>query len=72
MNNYITGNKALAAILGRTVRTIHTWKSEGVLDAAIVSNFRRTIIYDLDKVYQCLNNKIVSAGRPKIRHYEND
>jgi len=53
----ITGNKALALQIGVSARTIGLWKAEGILDKAIISNFRRTIIYDLEKVYECLNHK---------------
>lgn len=53
----ITGNKALAAEIGVSPWTISTWKTSGVLDKAILSEFRRTIIYDLEKVYECLNHK---------------
>lgn len=53
----ITGNKALALEIGVSSRTIGMWKAEGILDKAIISNFRRTIIYDLEKVYECLNHK---------------
>lgn len=53
----IKGNKALALEIGVSPWTICMWKSEGILDKAIISNFRRTIIYDLEKVYECLNHK---------------
>ncbi len=53
----IRGNKALALEIGVSPWTISMWKAEGILDNAIVSNFRRTIIYDLEKVYECLNHK---------------
>lgn len=53
----IKGNKALAAELGVSPWTIWSWKAAGILDRAIISEFRRTIIYDLEKVYECLNHK---------------
>ena len=53
----IKGNKALAAELGVSRWTISMWKTSGVLDKAILSEFRRTIIYDLERVYECLNHK---------------
>lgn len=59
----ITGNKALADKLGVSAWTISLWKNEGILDCAILSNFRRTIIYDLDKVYECLHHKHAKSGR---------
>lgn len=59
----VTGHKALAARLGVTSRTVQYWKSEGVLNNAILSEFRRTIIYDVEKVYECLNHRKVKPGR---------
>lgn len=53
----IKGNKNLAAAIGVSRGTIWIWKSSGILDKAIISEFRRTIIYDLEKVYECLNHK---------------
>lgn len=52
----IKGNKALAAELCVSQWTIWNWKASGILDRAIISEFRRTIIYDLEKVYECLNH----------------
>lgn len=53
----VTGNKALAEALNVSPWTVWNWKSSGILDRAILSEFRRTIIYDLEKVYECLNHK---------------
>lgn len=53
----IKGNKALALEIGVSPQTIWSWKSSGALNDAIISDFRRTIIYDLEKVYECLNHK---------------
>lgn len=64
MRETITGNKRLAAILNVHYNTVTKWKKLGVLDNAILSNFGRIIIYDLEKVYQCLNYKRVTVGRP--------
>lgn len=61
--NTIRGNKALAAALGVHYNTVQTWKRTGVLAPAIVAEFRRVIIYDLKKVYECLNHKAVKPGR---------
>lgn len=52
----ITGNKALSEALGVSRRTIQSWRKEGILAQATVSDIRRIIIYDLDKVLQCLQN----------------
>lgn len=53
----IKGNKALAAELGVGVRTVQRWRREGILTPAILADFRRTIIYDLDKVLLALRNR---------------
>ena len=52
---YIRGNKALAAKLGVSTRTVSTWRERGITDDAVVSHYGRVIIYDLDKVLCCLN-----------------
>lgn len=64
MRETITGNKALANKLGVTDRTISNWRKRGVLLDATLSDYGKTIIYDLEKVYQCLNHKPVTPGRP--------
>lgn len=53
----IKGDIALAAELGVSTRTIRTYKKEGILAKAIISNYRRFIAYDLDMVYECLNHR---------------
>ncbi len=53
----IRGNKALAATLGVSCRTVSAWREKGVTDEAVVSHYGRIIIYDLDKVLCCLNYK---------------
>lgn len=53
----IKGNKALADTLGVSLRTVQQWRRDGILKKATISDFRRTIIYDLDKVLQCLQNR---------------
>lgn len=55
----IRGNGRLAERLGVTKRTVATWRKKGVLDAGTVSYFGRVIIYDLDKVLECLNHRSV-------------
>lgn len=63
MRETITGNKALAETLGVHFNTIQNWKKSGTLAPAILCEYGRTIIYDLEKVYECLNYKKVSRGR---------
>lgn len=64
----VTGNKALAGELGVSSKTVQNWKKAGVLRPAILSEFGRTIIYDLDKVYYCLNNR--AAQRTFSRYHK--
>lgn len=59
----IKGNKALAQRLGVSRRSVQQWRKEGILHPAIVSDFRRTIIYDLDKVLECLRSRIPGYNR---------
>lgn len=61
----IKSNKALAKEIGVSERTITSWRSEGILAPAIVSDFRRTIIYNLEKVYECLNHRHRNTSRLK-------
>ena len=56
----IRGNKALAYALSVHHNTVYNWKKSGVLDKAILSEYGRVIIYDLDKVFQCLNHAPVN------------
>lgn len=65
MENYIKGNKSLAQAIGVSARTIQSWRLDGILDEATVSDFRRTIIYDLNKVFECLRNNSLKQGRKK-------
>lgn len=65
MGIHVKGNIKLAEALGVHKMTIQKWKKEGLLNDAMVVNFRRTIIYDLDKVYQCLQYKPLTKGRKK-------
>lgn len=53
----VTGNKRLAEALNVSLRTIGNWRQRGILDKAVISYYGKIIIYDLDKVYQCLNYK---------------
>lgn len=59
----VKGNKALAQRLGVSRRSVQQWRKEGILRPAIVSDFRRTIIYDLDKALECLRNRIPGYNR---------
>lgn len=59
----IRGNKALAQRLGVSEATICTWRKIGVLLPATLSEFRRVIIYDFDKVLECLNHRKENQGR---------
>ncbi len=63
MAELIKGNKALAARLGVSVRTVQQWRKEGLLRDATVSDYRRTIIYQLDKALRSLRN--ASPGWPE-------
>lgn len=65
MRETITGNKTLAKVLGVHENSVSKWKKSGVLDNAILSNFGRITIYDLEMVYVCLNHKKATAGRPR-------
>lgn len=62
----IRGNKALAEKLGVSTVTVWNWKRNGVLMPAILSNFGRVIIYDLEKVFECLNHTPVKRGRRAV------
>ncbi len=59
----IRGNKALAAKLGVSPWTVCKWRKSGILKPATLSEFGRVIIYELDKVYECLNHRPVKQGR---------
>ncbi len=59
----IRGNRALAEKLGVHFTTVQKWRSLGILAPATLSEFGRVIIYDLEKVYECLNYHTVKRGR---------
>ena len=59
----VRGNRALADKLGVHFNTVQNWRKNGVLAPAILSEFGRIIIYDLDKVFECLNHTPVKRGR---------
>lgn len=59
----ITGNKALAERLGVHFQTVQGWRKKGILAPATLSEYGRTIIYDLDRVFECLHHKRAKSGR---------
>lgn len=62
----IRGNKALAGELGVHVQTVQKWRKNGILSNATLADLGKVIIYDLDKVYECLHHNRVKPGRPRI------
>lgn len=64
---YIRGNKCLAEWLGVCEWTVCQWKTQGVLDNAIKSEYGKVIIYDTEKVMECLKHKTLKPGRPKLK-----
>lgn len=65
---HIRGNKGLARELGVDPGTIHKWRKSGIIQDAIVAEYGRVIIYDIEKVMTCLQHSKVKAGRPKINN----
>lgn len=59
----IKGNTALAMTIGVHRKTIDLWRKKGVLAPATIAEYGRTILYDLDLVFECLHHKKVKAGR---------
>ena len=59
----IRGNRSLAERLGVHFTTVQKWRRQGILAPATISEFGRVIIYDLDKVFECLNHTPVKRGR---------
>lgn len=59
----VRGNTALAEKLGVSLATVKIWRRRGVLKSATVADYGRVIIYDLDKVLECLHHRPVKAGR---------
>ena len=43
--------------------TVQNWRKSGVLTPATIAEFGRVIIYDLEKVYECLHHTTVKRGR---------
>ncbi len=61
----IRGSKALAAELMVSQETVRKWRREGLLEPATLVDIRRVIIYDLELVYQCLNNRMLMKQRKR-------
>lgn len=59
------GCKNLAARLGVCEWTVKQWRKRGVLDAATLADFGRVIIFDMEKVYECLHHRTAKPGRPR-------
>lgn len=59
----VKGNRALADKLGVHYMTVQNWRKRGVLTPATIAEFGRVIIYDLEKVYECLHHTTVKRGR---------
>lgn len=59
----VKGNNGLAEKLGVHVNTVKAWRKKGVLAPATIAEYGRTIIYDLELVYECLHHKPVKPGR---------
>lgn len=55
----------MAEKLSVSTRTVQKWRKARVLDEAIISHIGRIIIYDLEKVYRCLNYR-QQAPRTRI------
>lgn len=59
----VRGNKALAQKLGVHFMTVQKWRRKGILNDATVADLGRVIIYDMNKVLDCLHNMQVKRGR---------
>ena len=53
----------MGATLGVNERTVRRWRTEGLLAEATVVVLRRTIVYDLDKVFECLQTQALNAQK---------
>ena len=65
MSTLITGVHRLAKALDVSHTTVYGWRRKGVLDAATVAEYGRIIIFDLEKVLQCLHHTKAKPGRPR-------
>ncbi|MGL5262611.1 MAG: DUF3853 family protein [Bacteroides sp.] len=62
----ITGVPALSKELNVSETTLHEWKAKGYLDGSF-SQIDRTILFDLDKVLECIKHK--PNRKPKRGRY---
>lgn len=62
----IRGNKALAKRLDVSECTVRSWRRKGILRQATLVDYGRVIIYDLEKVYECLHYSPVKVGRKRL------
>ena len=58
----VRSSKELAKLLCVSRNTISRWRNLGILEDATIVDYGRTLIYDLEKVYECLNR----AGRKGV------
>lgn len=63
----VRGVKGLAERLGVHKCTVQKWRNMGVLDKATVADYGRVIIFDFDKVCECLQHHSSKPGRPRLR-----
>lgn len=66
-DNEVRGNKGLAEKLKVSVGTVQRWKRDGILDPAVVCDYGRVIIYNINKAKACIKYMPLKAGRPKKR-----
>ncbi len=59
----VRGNRELAKMLGVHYMTVQSWRNKGILAPATIAEYGRVIIYDLDKVFECLHHKPAKPGR---------
>lgn len=63
----VRGVKGLAERLGVHKCTVQKWRNMRVLDKATVADYGRVIIFDFDKVCECLRHHSSKPGRPRLR-----
>ena len=61
----VKGNKTLALKLGVHPQTVQKWRRAGILAPAVLAEHGRVIIYDLQKVFECLDHKQLKFKKPK-------
>ena len=62
----IRGNKKLAEHLGVHHQTVQAWRRKGLLAKATVAEYGRIILYDLNRVLDCLQYPPARPGRKAI------